>query len=131
MKIWYKDAEPSVIISFGKSVGVEGESFFDADFPVETDHEFYNIDQGPPKTLVKKPQNEIDAILAARQAAGIKARLKRELEQSASSDVTLFRMIMAVNDMAVSKGLWANNEFPQNIKDVAMEWKQKLNEIDS
>ena len=68
-KIWYKNTEPTVIISTGKDVGGPDESMFLSDLRPEDD-EFYTIDQGPPQVVVRKPQPDIDAILAARiQAA--------------------------------------------------------------
>ena len=76
MKIWYKNAEPTVIISTGKTVGEADESFFLSDIKPEDD-EFYTIDQGPPQVLVRKVQSAIDAIKAARQQAITDARQKR------------------------------------------------------
>ena len=69
---------------------------------------------------------DTDAIRAA-----LKARLKRELEQTASRDAALFRMILAMWDIGVTKGLWVNTELPVAIRTMVAEWKQKLQEIDS
>ena len=64
-------------------------------------------------------------------SAAAKERIKEELKLIADSDLQLFRMVLAVNDMAVSKGLWANNEFPKDIMDMVAEVKQKLRMIDA
>ena len=65
------------------------------------------------------------------QQAALKVRLKRELEQNAAADAALFRMILAIWDVGVTKGLWANADLPAPIRTMAAEWKQKLQEIDA
>jgi len=84
LKIWYKDIDPTTPISIGKSSGRVGESHFDVDSMTiqEFDHEFYNISPGPPKTLARKPQTMIDAIITARETAAVKTILKEGLEQT-------------------------------------------------
>ncbi len=66
MKVWYKDSDPTKVISFGKSSGESGESHFIAK-PQELDHEFYTIGAGP--SLVRKDQAVIDQIIADRATA--------------------------------------------------------------
>ena len=64
VKIWYKNSDPTRIISTGKSIGNPDESFIESSiFP--DDDEFYLIQNS---IIVRKSQAEIDAILAARQA---------------------------------------------------------------
>ena len=83
MKVWYKNIDPTKIISFGKSVGNADESSFDVDVPatIDTDSydmEFYETAPGPPKALVRKSQAAIDAIIAAR----VQSRVDFEAEQA-------------------------------------------------
>ena len=67
-KIWYKNSDPTVVISTGKSVGNADEAYFLSDIKPDDDA-FYTIDQGPPQILVRKNQMDIDAIIAARSQA--------------------------------------------------------------
>jgi len=41
----------------------------------------------------------------------------------AIADVQLFRMILAIWDVGIAKGLWANSDLPANIKTIAADWK--------
>ena len=66
--------------------------------------------------------------IADDQAEDDKATAKANL---VSRDVELFRMIIAIWDVGVAKGLWVDNDLPANIKTMAIDWKQKLQGIDS
>lgn len=66
-KIWFKLADPTVIISTGKSVGNPDENYFESSATPEDD-EFYSIDHsGSTPIIIRKSQPEIDIIVAARQ----------------------------------------------------------------
>jgi len=65
IKVWYKIADPTVIISTGKSVGNPDEDFIKSDV-VPEDDEFYEIQAG---AVVRKAQAAIDAIVALRAQA--------------------------------------------------------------
>ena len=131
MKIWYETAAPTIVTGINKDSGTPTEEWFESVGVVdEMDNEFYTIDTGPPMVLVRKNQGEIDAIIAVRQAANVKSRLKRELEQSAAADVELFRLILDMWEALVAKGIVTNNDLPANTKTKAAEWKQKISEID-
>jgi hypothetical protein len=72
-KIWYKNNDPTKIISTGKSVGNPDESYFESDI-LPDDDELYIIDHsGPGPVLARKSQAEIDAIFAARAQAAAAA----------------------------------------------------------
>uniref|UniRef100_A0A6M3KAF5 Uncharacterized protein n=1 Tax=viral metagenome TaxID=1070528 RepID=A0A6M3KAF5_9ZZZZ len=70
-------------------------------------------------------------VVAVEQLAKLKNRLKQELKETASSDAQIFRMMLAIWDVGVTKGLWVNADLPTPIRAVAAQWKQKLQEIDS
>ena len=61
-KIWYKNSDPTKIISTGKSVGNPDESFIESSI-LPDDDEFYRIQNS---IIVRKSQAEIDTIIAAR-----------------------------------------------------------------
>ena len=71
LKVWYKDSDPTKVISFNKSVGGDSESYLEVAYPDNLDAdswdmEFYEINQGPPQVLNRKAQGLIDAIVVAR-----------------------------------------------------------------
>ncbi|VAX17056.1 hypothetical protein MNBD_NITROSPINAE04-866 [hydrothermal vent metagenome] len=65
MKIWYKNSDPTKVISFGKDSGEADESFFkhDGEPVYGFDHKLYDIVNG---VLVAKSQKAVDAIKAQR-----------------------------------------------------------------
>ncbi len=75
-KIWYKNAEPTVIISVNKTVGEADETSFLSDTWPD-DQEFYAINHDAHPVLVRKVQSAIDAIKAARAQAIADAKQKR------------------------------------------------------
>ncbi|KKL94129.1 hypothetical protein LCGC14_1867750, partial [marine sediment metagenome] len=91
-RIWYKNSDPTVVISTGKSSGGTDESFFLSDIKPDDD-EFYTIGQGPPQVLVRKSQGDIDSIIAARQQVATDYQQKQadadnEIKNSAFKDLT-------------------------------------------
>lgn len=78
MKIWFKNTDPTVIISIGKSKGEADESFFEHDGSLAhgMDNEFYDISGG--NTLVAKSQVDVDAIKATRTQTAQQAKVEHE-----------------------------------------------------
>lgn len=78
MKIWFKNSDPTKVISFGKSVGSGGEAYFEhVDEPVHgLDHDFYDITGG--NTLVAKSLPVVDQIKADRVTAARQTATDRE-----------------------------------------------------
>jgi len=65
-KHWYKKSDPATIVSFNKDAGAEDEAFVLSDVYIHFDEmELFHIAN---ERVVRKPQGEIDEILAAREA---------------------------------------------------------------
>ncbi len=84
MKVWYKNSDPTKVISFGKSSGEADESSFEyAGEPAHgLDHAFYYITGG--NTLVSKSKAEIDQNRANSQTADQQAQTKLETRLAAA-----------------------------------------------
>ena len=100
-------------------------------------HDVVYLDkQDLPNPLTKKINVPIaDALidLTTQELADDQAEINREASSAnlVSRDVELFRMVIAIWEIGVSKGLWTANDLPINIKNMAIELKQKLTEIDT
>lgn len=65
------------------------------------------------------------------ETAHLKEVLRGELRKNERQDAWLFRMILDMFDVGVAKGIWTAADFTPAVKDKAVEWKQKLIDIDS
>ena len=107
-KIWYKNSDPTVIISVNKTVGDADETSFMSDTWPD-DQEFYTINHDADPVLVRKVQSAIDAIKAARaQATADKLQKKQDAKAA-----------LTINDLAGKTYQQADDYVETQVTDLA------------
>ena len=105
-----KNADPSKIIANGRSQLEPDEFVFEDTRSLPDgerwDDEFYVLDPGPPMQSVRKPQVEIDAIIAARAQAKADAQAKK---QAAKAEYDLQKLDTVTYAQI---NAWVNNQIP-------------------
>lgn len=86
-----------------------------------------------PKGTAFDPESqkiENDAIVnQTAQEISDKDKIRTALGRIQGRDVELFRMMLTIWEVGITKGLWANTDLSSEMKQMAQDWKQDLADL--
>lgn len=77
---------------------------------------------------IQKVENDVIIDQTAQEISD-RNKIKNALQRIKGRDIELFRMLLAIWEIGVSKGLWVNNDLGPEIKQMAQDWKQDLADL--